>query len=294
MQLRWFKHVLPAVLVPGLCLALLAPAGAAPVPAARAFLGVAVGPVKDSDTTGAMVHDVTPDSPAARAGLKKGDIIIKIDDQEVKAPEAVVETVKGHKAGDAVKLHVQRDGEEKTFEVTLGERRAVTVAPMPEVFGKRPAFLGVWTRELNDEVKKELGVEADKGAVVADVMPHSPAAKAGLKKDDVITEVNGQAIANPEELRTTIQKLEPGKEAAVKVLRGNETREFQVELRLGLFGFGGLGDFEKDFPMLKDGHFRFEKFPGAPADIEKLFEEMRNRIRELEQQQKQVEPDRSL
>lgn len=289
MQARWFQRLLVALVVGAMVATAFAPLVAAPAAkSARAFLGVAVGP-NEGDKAGAMIHDVTADSPAAKAGLKKGDVILKLDDKDVKAADAVVEMVRHHKAGDKVKVQVMRDGKEQTIEVTLGEK-LVAAQPMPVLPSpNRPAFLGVWTHALTAELKKQLGVEVEKGAVVTDVMPNSPAEKAGLKKDDVITTVNGQAIANPEELRTTVQKLETGKDATLSVLRGKETREFKVHLQAGPLSF----DFENHFPMLKDGTFKFEKFPAGNEDMQKLFEELQKRIRELEQQPKPP-VDRSL
>jgi serine protease Do len=278
---RLVCRALPALLVAGLCLALLSPARAADqTSAAKPFLGVLVAPVKDAAQTGALIHEVTPDSPAAKAGLKNGDVITRVGDKEVKGPEAVVEAVQGHKPGDKLKVTFLREGKEQTAEVTLGEHRLPHRLPMPE--RRRGAFLGVLSQELTPELKKQLNVSVDKGAVVMQVLPESPAARAGLHKDDVITAVNDQAVGNPEELRAAIQKLEPGKETTLKVNRGGETKEIKVQLQPAKFGFGVPFDFDKDFPMLKDGKFPFEKFPSFDKDVEKLFEELHKRIEEMQ------------
>jgi serine protease Do len=252
-----------------------------------------VAPAKEAGRAGVLIREVTPDSPAAKAGLKEGDLILKVDDREVNAPEAVVNAIQGRKAGDQVKLQVLRDGKEQTVEVTLGERRVERFPPIPEFFPRpRVAFLGVRPQELTAERKKELGVTAEKGVVVAEVLPDSPAARAGLKKDDVITEINGQAVANPEELRAAVQKLEPGKEATIKVFRGSEVKEIKVQLRAGPLGFFWPPLFEKDWPMLRDGRFPFEKLPAFDPDPEKLFKELRKRFEEFEPKAKEADPSK--
>jgi S1-C subfamily serine protease len=286
MQKRWLNHLKWTLLVSGLCLALLTSALSAAQPASRAFLGVAVGPAaKDAGQAGALIRDLTTDSPAAKAGLKEGDLILKIDDKDVKAPDAVVDAVKNHKAGDKVKLQILRDGKEQAVEATLAERPVEPAMPLLEGFPmQRAAFLGVMAHELTAEVKKELGVQADHGAVVGEVMPNTPAAKAGLKKDDVITEVNSQAVANPEQLRAAIQKLEPGKEATLKIIQGGESREVKVQLQAGSVGFNWPGELGKDWPALKGGRFPFENLPGMDhPEMKRLLQELHQRMQGLDE-----------
>jgi predicted metalloprotease with PDZ domain len=83
---------------------------------------------------------------------------------------------------------------------------------------------------LTPELKNRLKVEADKGVVLTEVVPDSPAAKAGLKPDDVITSMGDKAVANPAELRRAIQEAGPGKEVTLKFARGNDKREVKALL----------------------------------------------------------------
>src|SRR6266568_557402 len=88
---------------------------------ARPFLGVLVGPA-ESGEVGVLVREVTPGSPAAKAGLKTGDRISKIEDQEVKDVESFLQTIAARRPGDKLTFHVFRAGQEQNIKVTLGQR----------------------------------------------------------------------------------------------------------------------------------------------------------------------------
>ena len=165
---------------------------------------------RDADRGGATVREVTPDSPAAKAGLKPGDVVIKVGDTDVKDPEDLTAVVARHAPGEQLTFHVMREGMEQEFTVTLGQRttarRAGGDATASE---KAPGFLGVMTRPLTAGDREQLGVNADRGVVVAGVMPESPASKAGLKRGDVITAIDGKPVADPGEVRQTVHDAGP-------------------------------------------------------------------------------------
>jgi S1-C subfamily serine protease len=239
-----------------------APLAKADTPVAKPFLGVAVGPAEKE--SGAVIQDVTPKSPADQAGLKSGDLIRKVDDKDVKDAQALVELVGSHKPGDKLTFHLMRNAKEQTVAVTLGEKPAEK-GRTDKPTRTSEAFLGVWTRPLTEELKKQLGVEADKGAVVMMVMPDSPAAKAGLVRNDVITNVSDQAVTTPEELRSAVQKLGAGKDVTLKVQRGKEVKELKAHLEESPLGFGRL-------PR------------GLSPELQKRFDEMQKRLHEMEEQ----------
>jgi S1-C subfamily serine protease len=271
-------------------LAATAPAPAPAVsPAGKSYLGVLVGPApKDAARTGAVVRAVAADGPAAKAGLKKGDLIVKVGAKEVKDPKAVVEAVAGHKGGEKVVLHILRDGKEQTVEATLADQPGPAMSPfLGRSAQPRGSFLGVRASDLTAEGKGKLGVDAAKGAVIMEVLPETPAAKAGLQKDDVITEMNGKPVANGEELRTAVQQADASKDVTVKVVRGKDVKEFKVRLAALPPGFGWLQDFEKQSPA--DGWFSFNLPPNFHHDFASQFEELHQWLRDLEQGQEQPE-----
>jgi S1-C subfamily serine protease len=266
-----------------------------------AYLGV-VTAKPEVGKNGAWVREVTPDSPAAKAGLQNGDVVVKVDGKEVADPAALVDAINSRKAGDKVKLTVLRDGKEQEIEATLGERpvRRPMVRALPQPFaGQRGAYLGIYMQEITPELKERLGLAVDKGAVVTEVVSDSPAAKAGLKTDDVITGVGEKEIASPEELREAIAKSKPGSEVVLHVHRGKEKMEVKATLGEAPLGFG----FEQPFPMPEGFRpFRFEPFRELPGEIrrftfdlqkfEEMHKEMLKRLEELEKRITELEKQR--
>jgi serine protease Do len=252
----------------------------------RAYLGILVGPAGD-DEQGVLVREVTPDSPAAKAGLKSGDHIIKIGDQDVKGVDDFLQRIASRKTGERLTLHVKRGAQEQHIMVRLGERPERAQAPGSSYWpalpgGQRPAFLGVQAQPLTPELKKRLQVEADAGAVVTEVVPNSPAAKAGLKPDDIISAVDDKTIQDPAQLREAIQQAGPGKEVTLRVVRGKENLSVKATLREGAFGlFLTPGD--ERFPM-SDVESMVEAGRRV-RDLERRVEELEARVRELEKKQ---------
>lgn len=258
----------------------------------KASLGVMVGPPAPSGEQGGVaVLQVTPDSPAAKAGMKPGDVIVKAGDKTVKDFENLLNTLAQHKAGDKLALEVRRDGKEQKLTVTLGERTAARTPPAEGLPRQRAtAFLGVQTQAVTPELKSRLNLGADRGALVTEVVPDSPAAKAGLKTDDVITAVNGKEVADPRQLREAVRQAGVGKEVTLKVARGDKTQELKAKLE------EAPGDIS--VAPLPPG-FRPEGFPPfggqppfTPGDgqrriqqLEKQLQDLEKRVRELEKKQ---------
>jgi S1-C subfamily serine protease len=238
----------------------------------RGFLGVLVGPAEGGEK-GILLREVTPDGPAAKSGLKKGDRVVKLDDQEVRDPGMFLRAVAAKKPGDKLRLEFLREGKEQSLTVSLGERPARETPTFPDLPGpRRPAFLGVQTQALTPELKKRLDIEAEAGSVVTEVVPNSPADKAGLKRDDVITAVDDRSVKAPPDLRDALQKAGPGKDVTLKVVRGKEKLSLKATLREGAFGF-----------FLTPGEDRF-----PTVDVESMFDHGR-RIRELERRIEELE-----
>jgi S1-C subfamily serine protease len=202
------------------------------------FLGVLPGPVRDGGA-GVVVLDVTRDSAADHAGLKRGDRITKMSGQAIAGVEPFLQAIAARKPGDELKLEVvRRDGKEQSLTLTLGERPGPERFRFPEFAGmQRPAYLGVQTQPLTPEIKKQLNVETNAGVVVTEVLPNSPAARAGLQPSDVITAVNNQPANDPAQLRDLIQKAGAGKEITLQVVRGKEKLSIKAALRSDRFGF---------------------------------------------------------
>ncbi len=176
-------------------------------------LGVSIA----EDENGALVHTVYPNSPAADAGLEFGDVITAVDGETVTA-ERLAEVIHSHAVGDVVTLTILRDGETLELEATLDEYHfPIEVAIVPEIFGEEQPYLGV-------------GIEADDGVVVAEIVEDSAAAEAGLQEGDIITTLDDAEIANYDELRSAVLDHEIGDAVTIGILRDGEAMTLEAEL----------------------------------------------------------------
>jgi serine protease Do len=278
----------------------------------RVSLGVLVEPTQQGAAhEGALVRQVAPDSAAARAGLRKGDIITRADSHEVDDPEDLVNALSDHKPGDRLPVRVWRDGQEKTLTVTLEERRTanypraddeesegrnVPRQPRTDESGqeatgsantRQRAFLGVEAvpaNELTDRLRQRLGISADEGVVVIQVMPDSPAARAGLRHGDVIRSVNGKEIDSPRDLRERVTKIGPGKEVTLDVQRGDQTKHLHARLEQSPVEFYGTGG-EEGAPT-DEGRAAPNEENRRVEQLQRRLERLEQRVRELEQQGK--------
>ena len=271
-----------------LAIALAAPmVGAAEPPqVGKAFLGVLVeSAATDAPPAGAVIREVAPESPAAKAGLKAGDRIVKVDNKDISDANMLVEAVAAHKVGAALAFHVVRDGKEMKLEATLSERkpraRVESDRPaLPEFFASRPtAFLGLHAAKLTPEIKKKLDASVEHGAVIAEVMADSPAAKAGFKADDIITHIGEQMVATPDELRSAVRKAGAGKEVVVKFLRGKDKKEVKMK----------LGELPSRLGMLPEFDSRWQRFDerlphGFDKEMGHRLEKLQQWLRELDSQ----------
>jgi serine protease Do len=195
----------------------------------RAWLGVSIQPVtKDlaasfglPDTNGALVSGVTADSPAARVGLKQGDVITKYDGRSVARvadlPRAVAETPVGRE----VPIEVMRDGKRLALTVKvakLEERDRQAAAAEPA--GSK---LGIAARSLTPELARSLNVPDARGVLVERVEDGSRAQTAGIAAGDVIVEVNRAPVANLEALRAALDKHPADKPVLVLVHREGQS-----------------------------------------------------------------------
>jgi S1-C subfamily serine protease len=266
---------------------MFATADSAP-PAGKAFLGVAAE-ANESGSPGVTIRGVRPESPAGRAGLEDGDRIVQAGDRQVKSFDDLRNALAGHKPGDKLALKVERDGKEQSLNVTLGaeprhEARGSTASEKPA------AILGVFTQPLSADVKEHMKLKVDHGALVAQVMPGSPAAKAGLAELDVITRANDTAINSPQELRQAVEKAGPGKELTLKIARGDKTME--VKAKLGEEAANRFFDHEQALPEMPEGFGKFQSRmphffagPEKVSELEKRVHELESRIDQLEKNQ---------
>jgi len=178
----------------------------------RSKLGVTVQNVtadiaaslKLADVSGALVSGVEPGSPAARAGLRQGDVIVSIDGEKLTDNNALRNRIAGTKPGSKVAVEVLRDGRSQTLHATLDAQPVTTKrAAGPE--GADAQGFGMTVQPLTPEVARELELSGRReGVVIREVDPDGAAAAAGLQPGDVIVQVNGQAVTSASELKSAL------------------------------------------------------------------------------------------
>jgi serine protease Do len=181
----------------------------------RGFLGVSIQEVTPDlakafnlpSAEGALVGDVTPDSPGAKAGLQKGDVITALNGQKVSDYHDLRLRISQTAPGTSVKLDVYRNGQKQQMTAALGEfpEKAQTAegnAPQ----GEAPALEGVQVENLTSDVAQQLNLPpGTRGVVITRVDPNSTAAETGLQRGDVIQEVNRKAVNNAEQFRAAVR-----------------------------------------------------------------------------------------
>jgi serine protease Do len=171
-----------------------------------------------TDNTGAIISQVESDSPGAKAGLKVGDVVEKVNGQKVEDAGQLQVVIGQQKPGTRVTLDVMRDGKMQNIPVTLeemGNRNAQTARSTDE-HGK--ARWGVGIANLTPDLRDQLQLPTDvSGAVITNVEPGSPADNAGLSRGDVIVEVDRKPVKSAAELKQQLGSVPAGQDALVLV-----------------------------------------------------------------------------
>jgi serine protease Do len=178
------------------------------------------------DATGAIVSQVTPDSPASRAGLKSGDVLREIDGRKIVNGGALQVAVSEMAPGNTISLGILRDGKPETIKVTVGEYHAnAEVADNSESGSEQHGKLGLAVAELSQEMRQQLNIpEHVKGAAIQSVRPGSPADDAGLAPGDVILEVDRHPVEDPDSFVKQIHSVPDGKDILLLVwARGGQS-----------------------------------------------------------------------
>jgi len=181
------------------------------------------------DDQGALVADVPEDSPAAKAGIKRGDVIVEFNGKAIKEWSDLPSMVANTKVGETVPVKVMRDGKEKVFDVKIGELKEEMTAAAGEERHEE-AKLGMTVEEITPDVAARLGIEKEEGVIVTRVDENSPAAEAGLRPGDIIKEIQREPVKDMDSYNNLINKLEKGN-ALILIKRGGSTFFVTLELK---------------------------------------------------------------
>ncbi len=232
-------------------------------------LGVVIG--KPQDAEAAEVLRVWPGSAAQKAGIQRGDRIVKVDEDEVQSPEALRAAVLKRAPGDQVELTVVRDGEPQSMTVELGGtddfRGWARRGPITRQRERGP-WLGVLTAPVRSA--------EERGVLVRRVFPGSPADAAGLKSGDAILRVDKTRVEAHADLKAAIESRRPAETITLVVRRDGERQKVQVTL-------GTFADWHRTLEQRTERQLRevLRDLAAASADLaeDALPEEARRRRR---------------
>jgi serine protease Do len=180
---------------------------------------------------GALVASVEPDSPAAKAGIQPGDVILGIDGSKIATPRDLAIDVAHVRPGSEAKLDILRDGDAQTVTVAIASMQNDRTAERGTA-DPGEARVGVALAPLTPDVRGQLDLPPrTNGAVVAQVQPGSPAEQAGLREGDVIVSVGSHAVGSPDEAARAMRSAAKKDQAvALRILREGRSAFVAIDM----------------------------------------------------------------
>jgi serine protease Do len=192
----------------------------------HAYMGVGISDITPENSkffemksnNGAVITQVESDSPGGKAGLKIGDVVTAVDGQEVTDASQLQIAIGAKKPGTKVELSVLRDGKQINLPVTLELMGSKDGSDSASAESQGKPRWGVGLQDLNSEVRQELQVPSNvQGAVVGNVLPGSAADDAGLRRGDVILQVNRKDVKSAADVKQALSSVPKGQDALVLV-----------------------------------------------------------------------------
>ena len=178
-----------------------------------------------NQSEGALVGDVIPDGPAFKGGVKRGDVIVRFDGKEVKDMEDLPKIVAATTPNSVVNVEIVREGSPKTLSIkieTLTDKQPTVVAKADP--------LGMQVQDITPELAKSLQLKNDQGVLVSDVTPGNSAAESGIRRGDVISEMNRNPITNMKDYQRLSSSVKTGDSVLFLVKRGGTTIYIAVKV----------------------------------------------------------------
>jgi serine protease Do len=213
----------------------------------RGWLGVQIQPVTPDmanalglkSTHGALVAAVQPDSPASKAGLKQGDVVVRYGNDEIESPRDLSRAVANTRAGATQPMQVWRDNQMSTLNTTI----TLASTDKAEARGKGGKSgeaqrgdqqLGLRLAPLNEKARDSLDIpEGVNGVVIVSVDPNGPAADIGLQPGDVIARVDNKTVKTPADVATAVKNVQKSGRKSVAMLINRQGTEQFVAVPVG-------------------------------------------------------------
>ncbi len=180
------------------------------------------------DEKGALVADVTAGGPAEEAGIKRGDVIISFDGEEIKEMHDLPYIVASTPVGKKVTVEIIRKGKKKSLQVKTGELKEEDESP---VVSEASPSLGLMVKEVTPELARNFGLSETSGLVVVQVESNSPAGEAGMRPGDIILEVDQVSMKDLEQFNRKIEKYEEGDTILFLLNRSGTTLYLTIKVR---------------------------------------------------------------
>ncbi|MDJ0740380.1 MAG: PDZ domain-containing protein [Gammaproteobacteria bacterium] len=192
--------------------------------AERPRLGIAISAISQADLDaasleyGVRVDGVQPESVAAAAGLKAGDIVTAVGDRPAYSPERLQHLVR--QAGDSTTVAVVRNGDEMTLRTQFAKPKS----------GSGQALLGIRIQPMTDDLREAFGAVAGNGVLISQVTDGSAAADGGLKAGDIVVSIDGVGVATTRDIQRLVRSRTPGDRVSITILRDRAEQQLDVAL----------------------------------------------------------------
>jgi C-terminal processing protease CtpA/Prc len=265
---------------------------------------------------GVLINRLVSGGPAERAGIRRGDLIVRFDGRTVRSPDDLRDMVSDRRVGDGVDVTVVRDGRERTIRVTLSDRgegdvtrrmrddesddddSIAPVPPVPPRAPRAPRAPLIMDRQWVDDLRRQtlsaemsdyFGGTARRGVLVLEVMDDTPAKRAGMRGGDVITHINGERVETVDELVSALREAE----GVVKVDIVRHNARMTLEPRLDRTPAARARTYR--WESMPDGNRRIIIRGDSSNDRDELrqqIQELRDEIRRLKEERREDNRDR--
>jgi PDZ domain-containing secreted protein len=253
---------------------------------------------------GVLIRDVAPQGPAAQAGIRAGDYILSIDEEDVSSPQELTSHIEQLEPGKQVKITIWRQGREQNMTARLASREQVGFREQrqdqfpprrdrrQDQFRERQqgerrgqsqqdqAWLGVQLQETRDQ----------RGVQVARIFEGGPAARAGLRQGDVLLKIDDREVSSPDDASEVIERFDPNDRVELVVLRDGEEQELTATLANRRDFFGQQTQYgQEQSPQY--GRTGSQQQPFAPQQsqrLERMIQELHHEVRSLRKEVQQL------